>query len=1100
MRGPLPRTGRLLPLFSLLAVLWIASPGPAPAMPTITQEPYKLETDGTRSDLSTDPADPTVFTWSEGELILWWAFSTSAENGIPASEWHVRVFPGGEVTDYPAGWCQDGATRFCANPEEELGAGEWEFWVTATDDEGTDTSETYYIRMTFPPIVETDYFPVAAEFRGKLARLERTAFDFGRIANGIVDTPEVNGCDNPSMFYGNGRLHFIFGDPNVYTEEGDNRGLRGALAFTDEIVPEKGIDISHHRNWVMDPETGTAASLIDRLPGTSRPNNTGGAIVPHGDGQRIWFAVYDYGSGPRPSYRNYYRVSIVYSDDYFATPAIRDEELILWDKDDPGNGPNNPDPYLGYHMRIFKDHLYMMIPREGGSDPVLLRCRLDELDNTTLANWHHLVSVDDSGVPTWSESGVTRGQISQADFPTVEFGGGDAGIVTSSTWNPYLNRWIAFPALGNKVWRARHLWGPYEALTLPRFFSFTHFAQSYALFAHEALLGDNGAWIYHVQARSWQPIGYYGTYNQRLQLRDKLKMTVSPKSGVAGDAITITCINDTELPAPAPENVSVTVDGRPATFVSQEGDNYTFTYELTGEENGGEVGLIDVAGVMDVPFTEGSAYRCSRDVAFVVNHRNELAVSITAPAPDSTVSGWTAIDLSVAYPAGPETLGPGDPEVRILKTELRHLGVAEEEVIDTDLNPPYTLYVDTRRFSDGPHTFRVIAYGSLDRRGIDEITLNVSNGPQPGVAGNLVTDGTMEAPDTAAWQPLYDATLSKITGADHRSGSRSLLVHSDVPGSWSGFRQTVTGLEGGERLRLMAWGRLKNNYTAALRWIVRDQSGGVLASEYASSYGYFRRLHHEFDNPAGNTELMLDLLITDTGSTGVIAGTDVVDVEAVIDDLVLRPACHPLVEGPTGVAWEAAPSGDAVTVTWTPSDDVNVEFYGILRRVAGSGPDDWEKIGEVHAYDSAYVDADLPGAPGEFEYDVVSIDFMGWTSADLPPLGEISDVLSGEPPLLVNKQDDTLVVEQDPGVTAYNVHADALGSWYSPSEEEGSICGVTEWTDNSDGTVTLSYEVPENSWIVVTGSDACRESSAGSASDGTARDASPDWPTCGPMP
>ena len=84
-------------------------------------------------------------------------------------------------------------------------------------------------------------------------------------------------------------------------------------------------------------------------------------------------------------------------------------------------------------------------------------------------------------------------------------------------------------------------------------------------------------------------------------------MTVSPKTGVAGDTITITCTNDTELPPPVPGNVSVTVDGQPATFVSQDGQSFIFTYELTGEENGGEVGYPanpngaagDVAGICD---------------------------------------------------------------------------------------------------------------------------------------------------------------------------------------------------------------------------------------------------------------------------------------------------------------------------------------------------------------------------------------------------------------------------------------------------------------------------------------------------------------------
>lgn len=283
-------------------------------------------------------------------------------------------------------------------------------------------------------------------------------------------------------------------------------------------------------------------------------------------------------------------------------------------------------------------------------------------------------------------------------------------------------------------------------------------------------------------------------------------------------------------------------------------------------------------------------------------------------------------------------------------------------------------------------------------------------------------------------------------------------------------------------------------------WTLRDQSDGTLVSQYASSYGYFRRFEHEFENPAGNTGLKIDVRIRDTGPEGTIAGTEVTDVEAVIDDLVLRPSCHPIVEPPANVAWEANPSGDAVTVTWTPSPDVNVEFYGILRRATGAGPESWETIGEVRAHDSAYVDSALPGAPDGLEYDVFAIDSMGTTSTDVEPIGEISDVRSGEPPLLVHKHDQTLTVEQDPGITAYNVYADALGSWYSPSAAEGSVCGIADWTDNGDGTVTLGYDVPANSWIVVTGSDACRETTAGTASNGTPRTASGSWPECGPTP
>lgn len=1074
---------------------------PVLGMPSIMIEPYKVDAGGVSSPLSADPGSPTVFLYGAGETIQWWAISSSAGGGIPASQWHVRN-SSQVITDYPADWCSNGAIRFCGSPEGKLLSGVYEFWVTATDDEGTDTSGTYFIRMTFPPYVETKYHPTATEFLGKLARVERTAFNFGGIANGIVDSPEVTGCDNPAMFYGNGKLHFIFGDPNIYTgDPGSPTGsLHGAIAFTDQIVPEKGIDISHHRNWVMNPQTHTAKSLIDRLPGTARANNTGGAILPHGEGHRIWFAVYDYGSGPRPSYQNYYQVSIVYSDDYFATPAVRNENLILWDKDDVGNGPNNPDPYLGYHMRVFKDHLYMMIPREGGSNPVLLRCHLNDLDALSLDTWHFLVSVDADGRATWSKNGVTRGQISRAQFPTVEFDNAPANIVNTVVWNPYLNRWIAVSALGGRIWESRQLWGPYTELRVPQFFNVELFDQYYDFFSHELMLGNNGEWFYHAQARSWQPLSYYGTYHQRLHLRDKLKMTVSPKSGVAGDTLTITCTNDTGLPAPPPANLTVTVDGNPATFVSQAGDTFQFTYQLTGTENGGVIGVVDVAGVMDVPVDAEWSFRCKRDVALIVNHRNELGCSITSPLPGSMVSGWLPLQVSAAYATAPEILAPQKPEVRILKTELREVG-GEEAVLDTDVEPPYTLHVDTTRFEDGPREFKVIAYDTLDRRGVATITVNVNNGIPPAVLGNRITDGDMEALDTSAWQSLYGAVLSKTGGEEHRSGRRSLLVHSDSPASSAGFRKTVTGLQGGERLRLTGWARLKNNYTATFRWVVSNQSGGTITSQYVSSYGFFRRLNFEFQNPIGNTKLTIDGYIRDTGTEGVIAGEGVTSVEAVVDDIVLRPACHPIVQAPANVQWLVEPSGTSVLVTWEKSPDVNVAFYGIYRRGISQGPEAWEKIGEVRVWESSYTDAAPPGSPHDFEYRVVSIDDMGWESDDMEPLGEVSDVLDGEPPLLITgTTTNTVIVESDPLATAYNVYADSLGSWYSPTVEEGSVCGITEWSDNGDGTVTLPYQVPPNSWILVTASDQCQEGSAGEASNHSPRTASGTWPTCGATP
>jgi hypothetical protein len=1004
------------------------------------------------------------------------------------------------VTDYPAEW---GWVRFIARPEGYLAAGDYEFWVTATDDDGTVASDTYYIRMTYPPIVEIRYHNTATELLGKLARTERTAFNFGAYANGVLDSPEVKGCDNPSMFYGNGMLHFIFGDPNVNTgdPESPTRGLSGALAFTDRIVPEKGIDLAHRRNWVSDPATGIAKTLIVPRPGAYRANNTSGAILPRGNGHRIWFAVYDYGSGPRESYRNYYRVAIVYSDDYFATSAVRDDNLILWDKDDVGNGDFNPDPYLGYHMRVFKDHLYMMIPREGGSSPALLRCHLDDLDNLSLDDWRYLVSVGSDGTATWSDQGVTRGQISQADFPTVDFGE-NAGIVNTVVWNPYLNRWIAVRATGMRMWESRYLWGPYTALQRPQFFTVAQFAQSYAFFGHELMLGNNGEWIYHARARSWQPKGLYGTYHQRLHLRDRLKMSLSPKSGIAGDTVSVTCENDSGFPSPPPENLTVSVDGNPATFVSQDGDTYGYTYTLDGTENGGTIGVVDVRGVIEIPMDDETSYVIDRDAVLVVNHRNALTAEVLSPSENAQVGGWVPVEVAAGYDAAPEVLDPQEPEVRVLKTELRHIGTAES-VVTTDVEAPYTLWVNTTRYANGPQPFRAVAYDTLDRRGEATVTLDVLNPPQATLPGNLVADGNMETDTADAWTPIYGAVVSKITDETHRSGTRSLHLRSDTPGSWGGFRQRVTGLQGGERLRFTAWGRLKNNYTAALRWNIDDQWGGTVTAQYVSSYGYFRRMLFEFDNPPGNTELLLECIVRDTGEEGVLASEGVTQVEAIIDDVAVRPACHPVVEPPANFQTTVNPTGDAVTLTWDGSTDPGIEYYDVYRKPVSAGETAWEVVGSVRVFHTTYTDDSFTGPATDHEYRVVAVDAMGWdseTSHPEPP-PEVSEVLGGGPPLrILDRTSNSLVVEKVPYATAYNVHADALGSWYSPTGDEGSVCGITTWTDNGDGTVTLDYVVPEDSWIVVTASDPCREGPAGSGTDGVERSETGSWTGCGAAP
>jgi len=114
------------------------------------------------------------------------------------------------------------------------------------------------------------------------------------------------------------------------------------------------------------------------------------------------------------------------------------------------------------------------------------------------------------------------------------------------------------------------------------------------------------------------------------------------------------------------------------------------------------------------------------------------------------------------------------------------------------------------------------------------------------------------------------------------------------------------------------------------------------------------------------------------------------------------------------------------------------------------------------------------------------------------PPGEVSG--SGEPRLRVAPRGTAVRVEADPEVTAYNVYADAIGSWYGPTAASGSVCGITEWTDNGDGTITLDYALPVNSWIVVTGSTLCAEGPAGRGSAGEERTTQGVWEFCGPSP
>jgi len=106
----------------------------------------------------------------------------------------------------------------------------------------------------------------------------------------------------------------------------------------------------------------------------------------------------------------------------------------------------------------------------------------------------------------------------------------------------------------------------------------------------------------------------------------------------------------------------------------------------------------------------------------------------------------------------------------------------------------------------------------------------------------------------------------------------------------------------------------------------------------------------------------------------------------------------------------------------------------------------------------------------------------------------------GRPPLLLDRPATKVTGEKVADAVAYNVCADAIGSWYAPSAAKGSLCTVRAWTDNGDGTLTFDYGVPAGSWILVTASTPCAEGPAGAGTAGTERTTLGSWEPCGAAP
>jgi hypothetical protein len=115
------------------------------------------------------------------------------------------------------------------------------------------------------------------------------------------------------------------------------------------------------------------------------------------------------------------------------------------------------------------------------------------------------------------------------------------------------------------------------------------------------------------------------------------------------------------------------------------------------------------------------------------------------------------------------------------------------------------------------------------------------------------------------------------------------------------------------------------------------------------------------------------------------------------------------------------------------------------------------------------------------------------------PPGEVSDVVAGEPPLLVSERGARISFQERPDATAYSLYADALGSWYAPGAASGSACFIAV-TPDGPGRLGATPALAANSWLVVTASSSCAEGGPGRDSLGADRAAASTWPWCGPGP
>jgi len=339
--------------------------------------------------------------------------------------------------------------------------------------------------------------------------------------------------------------------------------------------------------------------------------------------------------------------------------------------------------------------------------------------------------------------------------------------------------------------------------------------------------------------------------------------------------------------------------------------------------------------------------------------------------------------------------------------------------------------------------------------------------------GNLVVLGRVSLATNDLWAAKIDAD----TG--------SLLWQRAYAGDSGDYAGEIAELVSGDLLLAGTWGW---GFPEEDLWLLRTDAKGempgcplVVDTSFASS-----RPRVTISAPVPPVDVTLgvpslDSVVTDTSSLTVTTQCEAVGCDPLACDALLvdpEPACEGTSQtftlvtdggsGPVAITWDL----DGDTIAETPGNPVSSILSAGVTRVTAFASDGCAPI------------------PQECQ---ASRDVV--ISPSAPP-GEVSDVIAGALPLLVLDEGARISFEERLDAVAYNIYADAIGSWYAPSIPAGSECFIAT-TAVGGGRLEASPSLAANSWLVVTASSPCAEGSAGTDSFATDRMSVGIWTPCG---